>query len=149
LAEGGRRRSFAIFFEAQGGLGMNLLTTVPQDLYKDDWWYRTTFQVPGGQHTFWLEFPGINYRAEIWLNGHFIADDKQVVGMYNAHEFNISDLVLPGEPNALAVKVAPERAIQNVSGVELADSWFDWINWKYPGGHGAVGCQADGHLFCS
>ncbi|MGH9655911.1 MAG: glycosyl hydrolase 2 galactose-binding domain-containing protein, partial [Bryobacteraceae bacterium] len=26
--------------------GMNLMTEVPQNLYKEDWWYRTSFQVP-------------------------------------------------------------------------------------------------------
>ena len=48
--------------------GKNLREKVPQDLYKQDWWYRTTFNAPvSGFYT--LEFPGINYRAEIWLNG--------------------------------------------------------------------------------
>ena len=36
----------------------------------------------------------------------------------------------------LAVKVTPERAMQDVDGVELADSWFDWINWNYLGYRG-------------
>ena len=36
----------------------------------------------------------------------------------------------------LAVRVTPEQKIQNVNGVELADSWFDWINWKYLGYNG-------------
>ena len=27
----------------------------------------------------------------------------------------------------------PGRAIQDVDGVELADSWYDWINWRYLG----------------
>ena len=38
-----------------------------------------------------------------------------------------------GAANVLAVKVTPERLIQDVNGVELADSWFDWVNWKYLG----------------
>ena len=38
-----------------------------------------------------------------------------------------------GAQNVLAVKVTPEQLIQDVDGVELADSWFDWINWKYLG----------------
>jgi len=52
--------------------GKNLLEKVPQDLYKQDWWYRTTFKAPAGDFCT-LEFPGINYRAEIWLNGEKIA----------------------------------------------------------------------------
>ncbi len=43
-------------------VGMNLLEKVSQDLYRQDWWYRTIFKAPAGEcHT--LEFPGINYRA--------------------------------------------------------------------------------------
>jgi len=117
-------------------LGMNLLKTVPQNLYLQDWWYRTTFEAPGGRPTYWLEFPGINYRAEIWLNGSLVADKQAVVGMYNAYEFDVTRWIKPGAENALAVRVTPERAIQDVNGVELADSWFDWINWKYLGYQG-------------
>ena len=53
--------------------------------------------------------------------------------MYAAHEFDVTEWIKPGAPNALAVKVTPERLIQDVNGVELADSWFDWMNWKYLG----------------
>jgi exo-1,4-beta-D-glucosaminidase len=116
-------------------VGKNLQEKVPQDLYKQDWWYRTTFQAPAGE-CFTLEFPGISYRAEIWLNGTRIADNKQVVGMYAAHEFNVTSWLKPGALNTLAVKVTPEQLIQDVDGVELADSWFDWINWKYLGYNG-------------
>ena len=117
-------------------VGKNMLENVPQDLYRQDWWYRTTFGAPAGYSAYALEFPGINYRAEIWLNGHKIADNKQVVGMYAAHEFNVTAWMEPNKPNALAIKVTPEQLIQDVNGVELADSWFDWLNWKYLGYHG-------------
>jgi len=114
-------------------VGENMLENVPQDLYKQDWWYRTLFTAPAGYSTYTLEFPGINYRAEIWINGQKVADNRQIVGMYAAHQINVTQWIKPGTPNALAVKVTPERLIQDVDGVELADSWFDWINWKYLG----------------
>ncbi len=109
------------------------LQTVPQDLYKQDWWYRTTFSAPAGAQVYRLDFPGINYRADIWLNGHQIADRQRIVGMYNDHELDVTPWIDPGKQNTLAVKVTPERAIQDVNGVELADSWYDWINWRYLG----------------
>jgi len=112
--------------------GKNLREKVPQDLYKQDWWYRVIFKAPVSDF-YTLEFPGINYRAEIWLNGEKIAGNKQVVGMYVAHEFNVTQWIKKGSENVLAVRVTPEQKIQNVNGVELADSWFDWINWKYLG----------------
>jgi len=113
-------------------VGKNLLEKVPQDLYKQDWWYRTTFNAPVSDF-YTLEFKGINYRAEIWLNGEKIADNKQVAGMYAAYEFNVTRWIKRGSQNVLAVKVTPEQLIQDVTGVELADSWFDWLNWKYVG----------------
>ena len=112
-------------------VGQNMLN-VPPDLYKQDWWYRITFNAPDADF-YTLEFPGINYRAEIWLNGKKIADNTQVVGMYAAHEFNVTPWINRGSQNVLAVKVTPEQLIQDVTGVELADSWYDWINWKYLG----------------
>jgi exo-1,4-beta-D-glucosaminidase len=117
-------------------VGKNMAENVPQDLYKQDWWYRTTFDAPSDHAVYSLEFPGINYRAEIWLNGQLIADSKYVVGMYSAHELNATQWIKPGQRNTLGVKVIPERAIQDVDGIELADSWFDWLNWKYLGYQG-------------
>jgi exo-1,4-beta-D-glucosaminidase len=120
--------------------GMNLAT--PGDLWKKDWWYRTVFKAPPGHQVYSLIFKGINYRADIWVNGKEVADRTQVVGMYNSFEFDISKLVHPGEGNVLAVKITPEQAIPRMaaersafsgSTVELGDTWLDWLNWKYMG----------------
>ena len=112
--------------------GMNLATTVPKDLYRQDWWYRTSFAVaPAAQH--WLVFKGINYRAEIWVNGQMVATNRTVAGMYNEFEFNVTDQVTVGSNNVLAVRVTPEQAAPEIQTVELADSWHDWINWHYLG----------------
>ena len=94
------------------------------------------FTAPAGHTTYALEFPGINYRAEVWLNGHLVAGNNQIVGMYNAHELDVSPWINRGGPNTLAVKVTPERSLQDVNGVELADSWYDWINWNKLGYQG-------------
>ncbi len=115
--------------------GMNLATAVPPDLWKQDWWYRTTFTAPAGRVVYSLIFKGINYRADIWVNGHKVADRSQVVGMYNSFEFDVSKYIKLTERNVLAVKVTPEQRLPDAGGVELADSWLDWINWKYIGYH--------------
>jgi hypothetical protein len=51
--------------------GMNLAKV--GDLWKKDWWYRTTFVAPPGRSVYTLIFKGINYRAEVWLNGRQLA----------------------------------------------------------------------------
>ncbi len=125
--------------------GMNL--TTPGDLWKKNWWYRTTFTAPPGREVYSLIFKGINYRADIWVNGKKVADKTQVVGMYNSFEFDVSKIVHPGGDNVLAVKITPEQPIPHeptkdgsLSGstVELGDTWLDWLNSKYIGveGHG-------------
>src|ERR1700690_1543966 len=113
--------------------GMNL--TTPGDLWKQDWWYRTTFTAPAGSEVYSLIFKGINYRADIWLNGHKVANRATVVGMYDEFEFNVTEFIVPGGSNVLAVKVTPEQSLEGENGIELADSWLDWINWKYLGFH--------------
>ena len=39
-------------------VGTNLRDEVPQDLYRQDWWYRTTFNAPAGHSNYTLQFPG-------------------------------------------------------------------------------------------
>ena len=113
--------------------GMNLIT--PGELWRKDWWYRTTFAVPADRRVHSLIFKGINYRADIWVNGQKIADKSQAVGMYNSFEFDVSKFVHVGADNILAVKIRPERAIPGEGMVELGDTWHDWLNWKYIGFH--------------
>jgi len=111
--------------------GMNLAT--PGDLWKQDWWYRATLTAPPGREVYSLIFKGINYRADIWLNGHKVANRATVVGMYREFEFNVTEFIVPGGSNVLAVKVTPEQSLEGENGIELGDSWLDWINWKYLG----------------
>ncbi|WP_280831076.1 glycoside hydrolase family 2 protein [Mycolicibacterium frederiksbergense] len=116
-------------------LGENL-ADVPEDLFRQDWWYRTTFTAPEGSSSYRLQFPGINYRAEVWLNGKMIAGSSLLVGMFNAHEIDATPWINAGGINTLAVKVTPEQALQDIDGIELADSWWDWLNWNRIGYQG-------------
>jgi exo-1,4-beta-D-glucosaminidase len=86
------------------------------------WWYRTEFEVPAGYkgRQVWLNFEGINYRANIWLNGKQIASDKDVAGMWRTFEFNVTDSIRPGEKNALAVEISAPLA------TDLAITFVDW-----------------------
>jgi exo-1,4-beta-D-glucosaminidase len=86
------------------------------------WWYRTEFKMPAGPagKTDWLHFNGINYRANIWINGQKVADAKDVAGTYRTFEFNVSKYLKRGAPNVLAVEVfAPGKD-------DLGITWVDW-----------------------
>ncbi|MCX6910065.1 MAG: hypothetical protein NTY01_18760 [Verrucomicrobia bacterium] len=76
--------------------------------WRDPYWYRTEFKMPAvapGRHL-WLNFKGINYRAEVWLNGKRVADQKEMVGIYRRFRFDITACARPGA-NCLAVKIHP------------------------------------------
>ncbi len=77
--------------------------------WKKPYWYRTNFTVPKVDQgkVFQLIFKGINYRAEVWLNGKRIADSSQMVGMFAEHNLNVSGQVTAGGNNNLAVKIYP------------------------------------------
>jgi exo-1,4-beta-D-glucosaminidase len=98
-----------------------------QDLPKDSpfrcsWWFRTEFTLPADYDgkTKWLHLLGINYRANVWLDGQKIADANDVVGAFATFEFNVSKALHAGKANALAVEVfAPSKN-------DLGISWVDW-----------------------
>lgn len=85
--------------------GLNNMN-IPESLSRTDWWYRCKFTVPkdieGNQLR--LLFNGINYKADIYLNGKSLGDTK---GAFIRGEFNITDLVNKNGENILAVHVFP------------------------------------------
>ena len=70
------------------------------------YWMRTEFTLPESfrGRRVWLQFDGINYRAELWLNGKRLGF---MAGMFQRGWFDVTDGVQFGKPNALAVKVQP------------------------------------------
>ncbi|MBV8672624.1 MAG: beta galactosidase jelly roll domain-containing protein [Acidobacteriaceae bacterium] len=90
--------------------------------YHCGWWYRRTFTVPAADRdkTLWLRFGGINYRANLWLNGKQIADDKQIAGAYRTYEFDITRDLAPDKENTIAIETfAPTET-------DLGINWVDW-----------------------
>ncbi len=92
-------------------IGMNFANiAMPADSpFAVSWWYRTEFKLAPALKgkKLWLNFDAINYRANIWLNGHQVAPASQAAGMYRMFEFDITSLALPGTVNTLAVEVIP------------------------------------------
>jgi exo-1,4-beta-D-glucosaminidase len=86
------------------------------------WWFRTEFVAPAdlAQKNAWLHFLGINYRANVWVNGVKVGDAKDVAGTYRAFEFNVSKNLHVGGANALALEIfAPQKD-------DLGITWVDW-----------------------
>ncbi len=90
-------------------VGKNL-ETVPRERFAGAWWYRKEFDVPADKRlvSARLRFDGINYRANIWLNGRQIASGDEVYGSFRTFEVDIAPAVKSG-PNVLAVEVFPPQ----------------------------------------
>jgi exo-1,4-beta-D-glucosaminidase len=90
--------------------------------YATSWWYRKTFALPASDKgkVIWLNFRGINYRANIWLNGKQIAKSDDVAGAWRTYEFNVTQAAKVGSENVLAVQVMPP------SDTDLAITFVDW-----------------------
>jgi len=80
---------------------------IPESLVHTSYWYRTEFTVPRNykNRRVWLNFDGVNYSAEVWVNG---AKAGTMHGAFTRGNFDITEHVQPGESAAVAVLVTPE-----------------------------------------
>jgi hypothetical protein len=109
-----------------------------------DFWYRDEFVAPAakqdGRHT-WLNFDGINWKAEIYLNGQHVG---RIDGGFMRGHFDVSAMIDPGAKNALAVRIirnatpggTKDKAGDTMNGGALgrdnptyhASAGWDWIS---------------------
>jgi hypothetical protein len=105
---------------------------IPDSLAHTSVWYRTVVDIPTsyrGRHV-WLHFDGINYQADIWVNG------KQAGSMRGAFlrgQFDVTGFVQPGRNASIAVLISPqphpgqphEHTIRDGVGINGGDSALD------------------------
>ena len=79
------------------------LFQISESYFMSDFWYRTEFEVPAGyaKERLALNFDGINWKAEIFLNGKYLG---RIDGAFLRGEFDITNNVCDGK-NVLAVKI--------------------------------------------
>lgn len=74
--------------------------------FDSSWWYRTEFTIDKhlkDYHTL-LNFDGISYSANIWLNGELIASKETVKGSFRRFEFDVTEKAKSGK-NILALEI--------------------------------------------
>lgn len=100
------------------GDSMDLVDKAP---FQKPWWYRKVFQVesPTKGDNYTLELEGINYKANIWINGQLVADDKQIEGVFGMWKLDVTKYLTAGN-NALAIEVIPAKK------GDLTIGFVDW-----------------------
>lgn len=105
------------------GLNNNLIPDIHEvgnDFYT--YWFTRQFTInnlPEGRNV-WLNFRGINYKAEIFLNGKRINRNTHE-GMFLRKTFNITPYLRTDAPNVLAVLVYPPTHAGNPNGGQGGD----------------------------
>ena len=92
------------------------------NLFVTPWWYRAEFKLPknlAGRHTL-LRTNGVIASADVWINGHLVADHADVAGAYPVHEFDVTRWTHTGA-NILAMRVHPTDPRMS-----LSMGWVDW-----------------------
>jgi len=94
----------------------------PASPFRQSWWYRTEFKLPADYRgrTIWLGLDGINYRANVWMNGMQVASSEQLAGTWRLFQIDVTPAAKPGEDNSLAVEIAPPQPH------DLAITLVDW-----------------------
>ena len=94
----------------------------PNSPFRQSWWFRTEFKLPPEYtgKTIWLGFDGINYRANVWMNGVQVASSEKLAGTWRLFQFDVTSAAKAGELNSLAVEVFPPQPR------DLAITLVDW-----------------------
>jgi hypothetical protein len=77
---------------------------ISDSFFCGNFWYRMEFMAPplASDRKMWLNFDGINWKAEVFLNGKKLG---RIEGAFMRGQFDVSQIIRPGEKNALAVRI--------------------------------------------
>ncbi len=73
--------------------------------WQDPYIFKTQVNLPSSYKgkKVWLTLYGINYRADVLVNGHKVADKEDIVGMFRRFRLDISDYVSVGNDNEIVI----------------------------------------------
>ncbi|MGB9455171.1 MAG: discoidin domain-containing protein [Bryobacteraceae bacterium] len=100
---------------------------ISDSFFYSDFWYRDQFTAPpaaAGRHVF-LNFDGVNWKAEVFLNGQRLG---RIDGGFLTGRFDVTAILRPGQLNALAVRI-----VKNANPGSVTEK-----NFQSPGKNGGV-----------
>lgn len=97
---------------------------MPEDSpYAVPWWWRTEFDLPDlatDSHIV-LVLEGVNYAADVYVNGQLVATKEDVIGTFREHYLDITGFVTSGQKSAMAILVYAPDIFR-----DLAIYFVDW-----------------------
>jgi exo-1,4-beta-D-glucosaminidase len=94
------------------------------------WWFRKVFELPASEKgkNVVLKLHGINYKANIWLNGVMIADSTRTKGPFRIIELDVTKQIKSTGNNVLALEILRPFDPNKKFG-DLAIDYADWIHY--------------------
>ena len=106
-------------------------------IFDKPWWFRKEFILPASEKgkDVILQLHGINYKANVWLNGNLISDSTVIKGPFRIFELNVTKQINYTGTNVLAIEIT-RPFNPNRRGGDLAIDYADWIHYPpdYNGG---------------
>lgn len=109
------------------------------------YWFVNNFQepFPKGNEQIYLNFRGVNYACDIYLNGHRVNEQRHY-GMFLRQSYNITSLLTKDGRNRLAVLVYPPDPVGNPNGGQGGDGTIAKnVCIQYPAGWDWIAPIAD------
>ena len=85
---------------------------ISEEFFTADFWYRDRFTIPEGREgrRVFLNFTSINWKADVYLNGHLLANPlpgrtHSIEGAFIRAKFDITGFAVYGGENVLAVRI--------------------------------------------
>lgn len=95
------------------------LEKIDKTQFETPWWYRKEFKVKDEFLNAQLILEGINYKANVWLNGRLIADSERIEGAFKISSLDVTEY-LKNEKNILAIEIIPPKK------GDLTIGFVDW-----------------------
>ncbi len=89
--------------------GENLLN-ISAEPFQHPWWYRKEFNIDevGKNINDQLTLEGVNYKADLWINGKKVAGNDKIEGVFGRFSFDLTNFIVKGK-NVIAIKVFPPK----------------------------------------
>ncbi len=100
------------------------MADIPKKQFKVPWWYVNNIELNKSQKgkTVILNLEGINYKANIWINGNLVADNGTINGAFRHLSFDITKHLKEGK-NGIAIEVIPPKP------GDFTIGFVDWNVW--------------------
>lgn len=113
------------------------LEKISGERFDNSWWFRKVFELAATEKnkTAILTLHGINYKANLWINGILLKDSSTIKGPFRVFEFDISNLLKKEGANVIALEILRPFNPNKKNG-DLAIDYADWIHYPadYNGG---------------